>query len=71
MGKKASKETKSKIVSAAWKLLYEQGSDNTTDQRTAAGQSVHKVGILEVGGAEEESLQAFLGTTYDGSIVAE
>ena len=30
MGKKASKETKSKIVSAAWKLFYEQGYDNTT-----------------------------------------
>ena len=30
MGKKASKLTKSKIVSAAWKLFYEQGYDNTT-----------------------------------------
>ncbi|MGN0468860.1 MAG: TetR/AcrR family transcriptional regulator [Acutalibacteraceae bacterium] len=30
MGKKASKATKSKIVSAAWKLFYEQGYDGTT-----------------------------------------
>ena len=30
MGKKASKQTKSKIVSAAWKLFYEQGYDETT-----------------------------------------
>ncbi|MGN1418157.1 MAG: TetR/AcrR family transcriptional regulator [Acutalibacteraceae bacterium] len=30
MGKKASKATKSKIVSAAWKLFYEQGYDATT-----------------------------------------
>ena len=30
MGKKASKETKSKIVSAAWKLFYEQGYEHTT-----------------------------------------
>ncbi|MGN1443813.1 MAG: TetR/AcrR family transcriptional regulator [Acutalibacteraceae bacterium] len=30
MGKKAQKNTKSKIVSAAWKLFYEQGYDATT-----------------------------------------
>ena len=30
MGKKASKATKSKIVSAAWRLYYEQGYENTT-----------------------------------------
>ena len=30
MGKKASKATKSKIVSAAWRLFYEQGYENTT-----------------------------------------
>ncbi len=30
MGKKAQKNTKSKIVSAAWKLFYEQGYDTTT-----------------------------------------
>lgn len=30
MAKKAAKSTKSKIVSAAWKLFYEQGYDNTT-----------------------------------------
>ena len=30
MAKKASKQTKSKIVSAAWRLFYEQGYDNTT-----------------------------------------
>lgn len=30
MAKKVSKKTKSKIVSAAWKLFYEQGYDNTT-----------------------------------------
>ena len=30
MGKKNSKNTKGKIVSAAWSLFYEQGYDNTT-----------------------------------------
>lgn len=30
MGKKNSNSTKKKIVSAAWKLFYEQGYDNTT-----------------------------------------
>lgn len=30
MGKKASKNTKSKIVTAAWKLFYENGYNNTT-----------------------------------------
>lgn len=30
MGRKASRATKSKIVSAAWKLFYEQGYDDTT-----------------------------------------
>ena len=30
MGKKASKATKSKIVSAAWQLFYEQGYEDTT-----------------------------------------
>ena len=30
MAKKSAKSTKSKIVSAAWKLFYEQGYDNTT-----------------------------------------
>ncbi len=30
MPKKSSKNTKSKIVSAAWKLFYEQGYDDTT-----------------------------------------
>lgn len=30
MGKKNSKQTKSKIVSAAWKLFYEHGYDGTT-----------------------------------------
>lgn len=30
MAKKATKKTKSKIVTAAWKLFYEQGYDNTT-----------------------------------------
>lgn len=30
MSKKVTKKTKSKIVTAAWKLFYEQGYDNTT-----------------------------------------
>lgn len=30
MAKKTGKKTKSKIVTAAWKLFYEQGYDNTT-----------------------------------------
>jgi AcrR family transcriptional regulator len=30
MGKKNSRNTKGRIVSAAWKLFYEQGYDNTT-----------------------------------------
>lgn len=30
MAKKTTKKTKSKIVTAAWKLFYEQGYDNTT-----------------------------------------
>jgi len=30
MSKKASKQTKSKIVTAAWKLFYENGYENTT-----------------------------------------
>lgn len=30
MAKKTAKNTKSKIVTAAWKLFYEQGYDNTT-----------------------------------------
>lgn len=30
MGRKVNRNTKSKIVTAAWKLFYEQGYDNTT-----------------------------------------
>ena len=30
MKKKSSRNTKSKIVSAAWQLFYQQGYDNTT-----------------------------------------
>ena len=30
MGRKASRQTKSRIVSAAWQLFYERGYDNTT-----------------------------------------
>ena len=30
MGGKKTKTTKKKIVSAAWRLFYEQGYDNTT-----------------------------------------
>lgn len=30
MGKKAQRNTKSRIVSAAWELFYEQGYDDTT-----------------------------------------
>lgn len=30
MGGKRTKTTKKKIVSAAWRLFYEQGYDNTT-----------------------------------------
>ena len=30
MGKKSQKNTKAKIVSAAWRLFYEQGYDDTT-----------------------------------------
>ena len=30
MPKKVTKKTKSKIVTAAWKLFYEQGYENTT-----------------------------------------
>ena len=30
MGKKNSRNTKGKIISAAWKLFYEQGYDDTT-----------------------------------------
>ena len=32
---------------------------------------MHKVGVLEILSAEEEGLQAFLGTGDDGSVVAE
>lgn len=47
MGKKASKSTKSKIVSAAWKLFYEQGYDGTTvdeiieESKTSKGSFYH------------------------------
>ena len=30
MAKKSSRNTKGKIVNAAWKLFYEQGYDDTT-----------------------------------------
>ena len=35
--KKNSRNTKGKIVSAAWKLFYEQGYDNTTVEEIKAG----------------------------------
>lgn len=47
MGRKASKATKSKIVSAAWKLFYEQGYDDTTideiveESKTSKGSFYH------------------------------
>lgn len=36
MSKKSTRKTKSKIVSAAWKLFYEQGYDNTTIEEIIA-----------------------------------
>lgn len=47
MGKKNNRNTKSKIVSAAWKLFYEQGYDNTTveeiveESKTSKGSFYH------------------------------
>lgn len=47
MGRKALKSTKSKIVSAAWKLFYEQGYDGTTvdeiieESQTSKGSFYH------------------------------
>lgn len=47
MGRKASRATKSKIVSAAWKLFYEQGYDDTTideiveESKTSKGSFYH------------------------------
>ena len=32
MTKKSSRNTKARIVSAAWKLFYEQGYEGTTDE---------------------------------------
>ena len=42
MAKKASKQTKSKIVSAAWRLFYEQGYDNTTVDEIIAASGTSK-----------------------------
>ena len=42
MAKKASKATKSKIVSAAWRLFYEQGYDNTTVDEIIAASGTSK-----------------------------
>ncbi len=47
MGKRVTKTTKSKIVSAAWKLFYEQGYDGTTvdeiieESQTSKGSFYH------------------------------
>ena len=42
MGRKASRQTKSKIVSAAWRLFYEQGYDNTTVDEIIAASGTSK-----------------------------
>ena len=47
MGKKGSRNTKGRIISAAWKLFYEQGYENTTvedivfDSQTSKGSFYH------------------------------
>lgn len=42
MGRKASRQTKSRIVSAAWQLFYEQGYDNTTVDEIIAASGTSK-----------------------------
>lgn len=42
MGKKTSKKTKSKIVSAAWKLFYNQGYEDTTIEEIIAESGTSK-----------------------------
>lgn len=42
MGKKTSKKTKSKIVTAAWKLFYNQGYENTTIEEIIAESGTSK-----------------------------
>ena len=42
MARKASRQTKSKIVSAAWQLFYEQGYDNTTVDEIIAASGTSK-----------------------------
>jgi len=42
MGRKASRQTKSRIVTAAWQLFYEQGYDNTTVDEIIAASGTSK-----------------------------
>ena len=49
----------------------EQGAYDAAYQCTAGGEAMHEVGVLEVGGPEEEGLQALLGPADDGGVVAE
>ena len=42
MSKKTSRKTKSKIVSAAWKLFYEQGYEDTTVEEIIAESGTSK-----------------------------
>ena len=52
MGKKSSNLTKKRIVSAAWKLFYEQGYENTTideiveESCTSRGSFYHFIDIF-------------------------
>lgn len=46
-------------------------TDDATDERRRRREAVHEVRVPEIGGAEEESLQALLSARYDGRVVAE
>ena len=61
MAKKASKQTKSKIVSAAWRLFYEQGYDNTTVDEIIAASGTSKGSFYHYFDGKD----ALLGTLAD------
>ena len=48
----------------------DKGSDDAANECAAACESVDEIGVLEVSSTQEISLQAFLGTRDDGSVVA-
>lgn len=61
MGKKNSRNTKGKIISAAWKLFYEQGYDATTIEEIVETSATSKGSFYHYFGGKD----ALLGTLSD------